>query len=137
MEATLSGVIPRSQVSIGLDPGLRPTLGPMAAGRVLVIDYFASQGCGVVIGDLTCHFSATAPAPGYRELAAIEGVPLFVEARLLTMLTEAGPSLVRAGPPFARHLRIELERPERWIDFLEGPGVLAGKGARIPLPGPR
>ena len=39
MEATLSGVIPRSQISIGLDPGLRPMLGPMAAGRLLVIDY--------------------------------------------------------------------------------------------------
>jgi hypothetical protein len=137
MEATLTGVIPRSQVSIGLDPGLRPALGPMAAGRVLVIDYFASQGCGVVIGDLTCRFSATAPGSGYRELAAIEGVALFVEGRLLTMLTEAGPSLVLAGPPFARHLAIELEQPERWIDFLEGPGILTGKRARISLPGPR
>jgi hypothetical protein len=127
MEATPSGVIPRSQISIGLDPGLRPALGPMAANRVLVIDYFASRGCSVVIGDLTCKFSSTAPGPDYAELAVVEGVPLFVERRLLSVLADAGPSLVLAGPPFARHLAIELEQPERWIDFLDGPGILTGK----------
>jgi hypothetical protein len=50
------------------------------------------------------------------------------ESRLLTLLDDAGPTLRLVGPSFARHLAVELDRPERWIDFLEGPGVLAGKG---------
>lgn len=59
---------------------------------------------------------------GYVELASFEGVRLFAESRLLAVLGDAGPSLRLGGPPFARHLPVELDRPERWIDFLEGPG---------------
>jgi hypothetical protein len=80
-----------------------------------------------VIGDLTGDFKETPPGPGYVELASIEGVRVFAEARLLTILDDAGPSLRLSGFPFARHLAVDLDRPERWIDFLEGPGVLAGK----------
>jgi hypothetical protein len=80
-----------------------------------------------VIGDLTVDFRDTPPGPGYVELAGIEGVRLLTESRLLGVLGDAGASLRLGGPPFARHLSIELDRPERWIDFLELPGVLAGK----------
>jgi hypothetical protein len=45
------------------------------------------------------------------------------------VLSDAGPTLVLGGPLFARHLSVELGQPEQWLDFLEGPGVLAGKGA--------
>jgi hypothetical protein len=120
-------VVPRSQISVGLDPVLRGSLAQMAANRVLVIDYFASQRCSVVIGDLTCQLRATPPGPDYVELAPIEGVRLFAEMRLLAILGDGGPSLRMGGPLFARHLAVDLEEPERWIDFLEGPGVLAGK----------
>jgi hypothetical protein len=121
-------IIARSQISVGLDPSLRASLGSLAAGRVLVLDYFASRRCSVVIGDLTCELRAAPPAGDFVELAPIQGVRLFVEQRLLAILADAGPSLRLAGPPFARHLAVELEEPERWIDFLDGPGVLAGKG---------
>jgi hypothetical protein len=121
-------VIPRSQISVGLDPSLRASLGMFAAGRMLVLDYFASRRCSVVIGDLTCGLRAALPIGDFVELTPIEGVRLFVERRLLAILGEAGPSLRMAGPPFARHLAVKLEQPERWIDFLDGPGVLAGKG---------
>jgi len=92
-----------------------------------VIDYFASRGCSVVIGDLTCELRPTPPASGFTELAAVEGVRLFVEPRLLPVLSDAGASLRLGGPPFARHLAVDLEAPDRWIEFLEEPGILAGK----------
>jgi hypothetical protein len=120
-------VVPRSQISIGVEPTLRASFARLADGRVLVIDYFASRRCSVVIGDLTGDFEDTPPGRGYVELAGIEHVPVFAESRLLAVFHDAGPTLRLGGPPFARHLAIDLDRPERWIDFLEGPGVLAGK----------
>jgi hypothetical protein len=120
-------VLPRSRLAFGVEPALRVQLGRLAAGRTLVIDYFASRRCSVVIGDLTCRFEARPRGRGYTELASIDGVRVFVESRLLDTLKAAGPTLRLGGPPFARHLAIELDEPERWIDFLDGPGVLAGK----------
>ena len=120
-------VVPRSRLSIGVDPALRTRLAGLAAGRILVIDYFASRRCSVVIGDLTGTFEVRPPGPGYAELARIEGVRVFVESRLLPTLEVAGPTLRLGGPPFARHVAVGLEEPERWIDFLDGPGVLVGK----------
>jgi hypothetical protein len=127
MTFDIGPVVLRSQISLGVEPTLRGSVAPLANGRVLVIDYFASRRCSVVIGDLTGDFRETLPAPGYVELASIEGVRVFAEARLLTILEDAGPSLRLSGFPFARHLAVDLDRPELWIDFLDGPGVLAGK----------
>ena len=119
--------VPRSQISLGVEPTLRGSLAELANGRVLVIDYFASRRCSIVIGDLTGDFEDTPPGMGYVELASIEGVRVFTESRLLALLGDAGSTLRLGGPPFARHLAIDLDRPERWIDFLERPEVLAGK----------
>jgi hypothetical protein len=123
-------VVPRSRISLGVEPTLRASFARLAHGRVMVIDYFVSRTRRqwIVFGDLTASFADGPPGPGFVELASIEGVRIFVERRLLPVLAEAGPTLRPAGPPFARHLAIELELPERWIEFLEGPGVLAGKG---------
>ena len=128
MTIGIGAVVPRTQISLGVEPTLRASLGQLAAGRVLVIDYFASRRCSIVIGDLTGDFDDKPPGPGYVELATIERVRVFVESRLLGILGDAGPSVRLGGPPFARHLTVALDRPERWIDFLEGP-VLAGKRA--------
>jgi len=122
-----AAVVPRSHVSVGVEPALRQALAGLANGRVLVVDYFASRRCSVTIGDTMAAFEAAPPGGGYIELASIEGVRVFVEARLLPVLSDAGPTLHLAGPPFARHLSVRLEQPERWIEFLEAPGVLAGK----------
>jgi hypothetical protein len=121
-------VVPRSRIRLGVAPTLRALLAHQAAGRAVVIDYFASRRCGVVIGDLTGAFADRPTRPGYVELAAIEDVAIFAEARLLPVLEDAGATLHMAGPPFARHLAVSLDAPERWIDFLERPGILAGKG---------
>ena len=120
-------IVPRSRISLGVEPTLRGSIAQLAKGRVLVIDYFASRRCSVVVGDLTVDFEDTPPGPGYVELASIESVRVFAESRLLGVLGDAGSSLRLGGPPFARHLAVDLGQPERWIDFLEGPGVLAGK----------
>ena len=134
-------MIPRSEISIGVEPSLRGSLARLAGGRVIVIDYFASLRCSVVIGDLTGTFEADPPDAGFVEFASIEGVRVFAELRLRPILRDAGPSLHLAGPPFARHLSIRLDRPERWIEFLDEPGVLAGKRAygwpRLRRPGAR
>ena len=127
MTADPAMVVPRSRLSIGVEPALRAQLARLAAGRTLVIDYFASQRCGVVIGDLTGRFDTEPLGPGYTELASIEGVRVFVESRLRSTLEVAGPTIRLGGPPFARHLAVELHEPEPWIEFLESPGVLAGK----------
>jgi hypothetical protein len=120
-------VVPRSQVSLGVTTSLRGSLAQMANDRVMVIDYFASQRCGVVIGDLTGDFRDTPPGHGHLELSSVEGVRVFAESRLLAVLGEAGSTLRLGGSPFAQHLAFDLDRHERWIDFLEGPGVLARK----------
>jgi len=112
--------LPRSAISVGVEPGLRRELHDLARGRVLVIDWFSSRRCGVTLGDLTASFRDGRPGPDFVELAPIEGVPLFAERRLLAMLAGAGPWLRSAGPRFARHLAVMLDRPERWLDFLDG-----------------
>lgn len=119
-------IIPRSRISLAVEPTLRGSLARLAGHRVIVIAYFASFRCGVVIGDLTGDFQNAPPGRGYLELASIEGVRVFVEPRLLPVLRDAGPTLRLGGPPFARHLSVHLDRPVQWIEFLEQPGVLAG-----------
>lgn len=127
MTHDIGEVVPRSTVSLAVEPSLRRSLPQMSNGRVIVIDYFASRRCSVVIGDLTGDFRDSSPGRGYVELSSVEGVRVFAESRLLPVLGEARSTLRLGGPPFARHLAFDLDRPERWIDFLEGPGVLAGK----------
>jgi hypothetical protein len=127
MTIDVATIVPRTQVSLGVEPTLRGSIAQLAKGRMLVIDYFASRRCSVVIGDLTVDFEVTPPGRGYVELATIERVRVFAASRLLGILGDAGSSLRLGGPPFARHLAVDLDRPECWIDFLEEPGVLAGK----------
>jgi hypothetical protein len=116
--------IPRSEISIGIDPGLRGRLAAFAKGGSLVLDYFASRRCSVTVGDLTADVRTEAPGSGFVELAPVEGVRLYAEARLLPVLREAGPGLRQARGVFGRHLAVSLDRPERWIAFLEQPGIL-------------
>jgi hypothetical protein len=121
--------IPRSQVSVGVEADLRAHLGTLAKGRVIVVDYFATRRCSVTLGDLTVDFRGTPPTGGQVELAAVEGVRLFADRRLLPLLRDAGPTLRRAGRLSWRQLVLRLDRPEAWLELLEQPGMLAGKRA--------
>src|SRR5258707_113779 len=98
--------VPRSQISVGVEPTLRGSVARLAKGRVLVLDYFASRRCSVVIGDLTGDFEDAPPGRGYVELASIEGVRVFAASRLLGVLRDAGSSPRLGGPSFARHLAV-------------------------------
>ena len=127
MNVDTGTIVPRSEVSIAVEAGLRGSLADRSRGGVLVIDYFASRRCSVVIGDLTAEFRKAPPGTGFAELVGVDGVRVFAETRLLKVLAGAGTTLRLGGPPFARHIALDLDEPERWIDFLERPGVLAGK----------
>lgn len=127
MDVLHNRVVPRSEISIGVEPSLRRELATRAHGGMLILDYFASRRCSVVIGDLTAKFLPQPLGARYVELASIDGIRVFAAERLLPLLAAAGPTLRLAGPRFARHLALWLDAPERWIEFLEQPGVLAGK----------
>jgi hypothetical protein len=127
MAAGSTTITPDMRVTIGIEPALRTDLASRAAGRVLVIDYWASRRCGVVTGDLTARFSDRDVNGSYVEGAPIEGVRIVVEERLLDVLEQSQPTLRLTGPTFRRRLGMELARPELWLDFLDGPGVVHGK----------
>ena len=112
--------IPRSEITVAIDPALQGRLGAMSNGGVVVLDFFTSRRCNVTVGDLTADVRVHAPGSGYVELAPVEGVRLYAETRLLPVLREAGPSLRLARGVFGRHLAVGLDRPEDWIVSLEG-----------------
>jgi len=118
---------PEPQLRIDVEPALRDVFADMAAGRTLVIDYFASQRCGVVSGDLTIALRDGRPDGPFLHAAPVAGIPIVVEAHLRGVLEKSGPTLRLAGPKFRRRLAIELERPELWLDFLNQPGILRGR----------
>jgi hypothetical protein len=110
-------VIGRAAIQLILAPGLQGNLAQLAAGRPLVIDYYASRLRGVAFGDLILWFGEPAREPCYVELAPIEGVAVLSERHLVGLL--GGAILREAGPPWHRHPAVSLARPEDWIDFLD------------------
>ena len=110
-------VIGRAAVRLTLTPALRGRLALLAAGRPLVIDYYASRIRGVATGDLIAWFGEPAAEPCYVELEPIDGVAVLAERHLVDLLK--GATLRDAGPPWHRHPAVSLARPEDWIDFLD------------------
>ena len=104
-------------------PRLRSHLPELARGKVIVIDYFASGRCGVVVGDITAGFAAVPPSDTHVELADLDGVRVFAEARLIPLLEKTAVTLDRRRLPFGPRLAIRLDRSERWLEFLQQPGT--------------
>jgi hypothetical protein len=104
---------------MGIEPTLSPRLSELAAGRVIVIDYFATRRCGPPVGDLVVRIRESPPGRDHLPIGPVEGVSVVVHRDLLPLLERAGPSLRLAGLPFARRLGIALDHPELWIDFLD------------------
>jgi hypothetical protein len=128
--------IPRSEIAVGVDAGLRGRLGGVVRDGVVVLDYFTSRRCNVTIGDLTAAVRQVELGPAFAELAPIEGVRIFAERRLLPVLRIAGPGLRLTRGPFGGRLSVTLDRPELWLDFLENPGLLRRlAGERAPIEG--
>ena len=114
----------RTQPSIALHRDLGGRLADLAAGRNLVIDYFRSRRCGVLVGDLAVSWRTAVPGPSFAAVAPMESVPVYVDRRLLDVLGRAMPELwpggwFRGGTP-----SIRLALPELWTDFLDGPVVM-------------
>ena len=101
-----------------VEPSLAPRLPELSQGRALVIDYFASRRCGVTIGDLNVTFGSMHPGSDYAELDPIGDVRVLAERHLLEPL-RAGGELRFRGPAFAHRLALSIDRPERWLKFLE------------------
>ena len=115
-----SGEPPR----LAVDPRLRSRLKTLARGRVLVLGYFTSRSCCVTIGDLTARLRTAVPAD-HVELEPVDGVRVFLAPKLAGLFRDAGPRLRLAGPPFAVHVAVDLDRPECWIDVLDGRRALS------------
>ena len=115
-------------VAIPVHAGLRGSLGRLARGRVLVVGFFASARCAPAVGDFSLSWRSGAPGDGFSRLAPVEGVELFADARLLEVLRTGAPEL-RAGGVLRRGTpTIYLGNPERWLEFLDGPTALRGRG---------
>jgi hypothetical protein len=110
-------IVGRSPLRLRVDPALQGRLLALAAGRPLVIDYYASVYRGVTVGDLIVRFGDPRPEPRYQELEPVEGITVLAERSLVDLLS--GATLREAGLPKLRHMAISLETPERWIDFLQ------------------
>jgi hypothetical protein len=108
-------------------PRLREVMSAVARGRPIVIDYYASARCGVVVGDITAGFAPDQPTQDHVRLADLEGVPVFAERRFVPLLEQARPVLDRRLP-VGDWLTMSLDEPERWLDFLEMPGVARRRG---------
>ena len=103
-------------VGIGVTPALRPRLEELAAGRVLVIDYFTTRRCSVTLGDLTARFRTGSPGPGFSEIIGPAGTRTFARDRLLPVLAASSVTLCSR---LAGRLGLEMEPASAWIDFLE------------------
>jgi hypothetical protein len=113
-------------VAVGVSPRLRGELSQLARGRALIVDYFVTARCGVVVGDLTADFGLE-PQDTHARLEDIEGVRVYAERRLLPLLEKSGPRLDRRRVPFGPQIGLRLDRPEQWLAFLERPGLMVGK----------
>jgi hypothetical protein len=87
------------------------------------IDYFAGARCGVVVGDITADFGPQPPSETHVRLAELDGVPVFAERRLVSLLHESGPTLDVRRWPIGQRLTVSLDRPEKWLEFLDLPGI--------------
>jgi hypothetical protein len=107
---------------IAADTRLRSSVRNLASGRTLVLDYFTSARCGVVVGDITARFGVEPSPDTHTSLGELEGVRLFAERRLVPLLDEAGATLEHGRWPFGGRVRVALQRPDLWLEFLERPG---------------
>lgn len=112
-------------VRLAVDPNVRGRIAAIAAGRTLVVDYYATRCCtSVWVGDLAVSWrDADVEEIRTAELEPVDGVRVVADRHLLDVLAVGEPVLTLAGPSFARHLAVRLDRPEVWIAFLESPRI--------------
>lgn len=105
------------------DARARARLRGRAAGRALLIDFYATRCCtSALIGDLETRWVDPAETPERIAVDEIEGVAILADRRLVPLLSE-GAALVESGPVFAHTIGVRLDRPELWLAFLETPAA--------------
>jgi hypothetical protein len=117
-----------SPITLRVGPSLAKRITDSAGAKPLVIDHYASRRCAVTVGDLRVRVAGKAAAAqsradsvgasDYAEIDPIGDVPVLIERSLLEVVA-GGAELKLAGPFFAPHLVVELDRPEDWLAFLE------------------
>ena len=127
-------------MSLRIDRSLAGSLASRAEGRVIVVDAFRSWQCGTWVGDLRARWRPSAPGDRFVTAPPAEGVPVYVRADLAHLLDKGGASLHGSGVIRRNGLRVELDRPELWISWLDHPGAWAarptGEAGAEPLPEP-
>ncbi len=108
-------------LALKVDAALRPELPTVVDGRTVVIDAVRFWQCGTWVGDLTVRLEDAPLDASFVPLEPIDGVPVFAQRGLPRLLDKAGAVLERGSWPLRRGLRIRLERPEHWIDYLDRP----------------
>lgn len=109
----------RAPLYFGLDPRLEGLLATHAAGRAIVVDWFAERCCtSVTVGDLVVQVGDPVDPEAFVEAVPVEGVRIAVSSGLVDLLRRARPTITLRGFPWSRHLALDLERPEEWLDFL-------------------
>jgi len=94
---------------------------------MLVIDAYRTWNCGTWIGDVTASWSAGVPRGDFVAAEPVDGVPVVVRSTLTDLLDRAGASVQPAGFLRRDGVRVELDRPELWIDWLDHPPRLASQ----------
>ncbi len=94
-----------------------------ADGRSILIDYYATARCNVVVGDLTAAFTVDRPPEQAIKVAELEAVDVYAHPQLLPLLERTGLSIISASWPHRGGLAVRLDEPAEWLLFLERPGV--------------
>jgi hypothetical protein len=107
-----------SPIRIRVESSLVPRLSELSQGRALVIDCFASRRCGVTIGDVTVTVGSNACRFGLPRAGPARNCP-GPRLRAPPGPARAGAELRLGGPVVPQRLRLSIDRPEGWVDFLE------------------
>src|SRR5690242_20057757 len=103
-------------------PEARLELPSRAAGRRLLVDYFAARCCGrnVSVGDIHLRWqSSDEPvADDFLALDAPDGIEAFVQRDLVWVLRLAGGRIVMRGRRPVRRPVVEVEDGAAWLDFI-------------------
>jgi len=75
------------------------------------------------VGDITARWERTAPTVGFEAATLVDDVAVVVRSDHLALLELAGPSPHRGGLLRRDAIRVQFERPELWIAWLEHPGA--------------
>ncbi len=121
-------------MNLRLDPSILTSRAKRSDHRLLVIDSYRTWCCGTWVGDLTVEWRASPPGGSFVAVAPVEGVAVFVRERLVRLLDAAGATVARSRLPFSAGLRIELDRAELWIDYLDRPLAWVPPGGSRPSP---